>query len=248
MKQILIGFLAGYFSGHFGLGGGLITTPAIRLWLGEPALIAVGTPLLVNIPTAVAGAVSYARRGFLSRELVPTLAASGVTGAVFGAYTTRFVSGNLILLITAVVIFALSWRFIIGKEPATRSAGVPQRSFLIFSGLVIGFASGFLGLGGGFLLVPFLNLILGLDIKTTFGTSLAVVGAITVPGAVVHYLLGHVNLSLGALLVIGVVPGALVGSRVAMRLPNPWLRVAFGVLLSGLALYLGYFEAAQLAS
>src|SRR3990170_513698 len=108
MIEILIGFLSGYFSGHFGLGGGLITTPAIRLWLGMPALIAVGTPLLVNIPTAAAGAYSYSRQGFVRRDLVPVLAISGMVGAVGGAAVTRFVSGHIILLITAVVIFLLS--------------------------------------------------------------------------------------------------------------------------------------------
>jgi len=248
LKEILIGFLAGYFSGHFGLGGGLITTPAIRLWLGQPALIAVGTPLLVNIPTAITGAFSYNRRGYVDLDIAPTLAGAGAVGAIFGAWATRFVNGELILLITAAVIFTLSWRFILGREKGAR----PRRQISVVSlavaGLFIGIGSGFLGLGGGFLLVPFLNIFLGLDIKTTFGTSLAVVAAITLPGAIVHYLLGHVDLSLGLLLVVGVVPGALAGSWVAMRLPNLWLRVGFGVVLAVLALYLGYFEVARLAS
>ncbi|MDP1808921.1 MAG: sulfite exporter TauE/SafE family protein [Actinomycetota bacterium] len=246
MTEVLIGFLAGYFSGHFGLGGGLITTPAIRLWLGRPALIAVGTPLLVNIPTAIAGAYSYNRKGFIALDLVPPLAISGMVGAVAGALATRFVSGHLILLITAAVIFSLSWRFILRAESAHRSRRVVSRTVLVLSGLGIGVASGFLGLGGGFLLVPFLSLFLGLDMKTTFGTSLAVVGALTIPGVAVHYLLGHVDLNLGALLVIGVIPGALLGSWVAMRLPNRWLRVMFGVLLSLISLYMGYFELTRL--
>jgi len=246
--EVLVGFLAGYFSGHFGLGGGLITTPAIRLWLGRPAFIAVGTPLLVNIPTAIAGAYSYNRKGFMAPELVPVLAAFGMVGAVAGAAATRFVSGHLILLITAGVILSISGRFIFAREPARRSRRQVSYAVLALSGIGIGLASGFLGLGGGFLLVPFLSLFLGLDMKTTFGTSLAVVGAITIPGLAVHYFLGHVDLTLGALLVIGVIPGSLLGSRVAMRLPNLWLRVAFGVLLSLIALYMGYFEVVQLVS
>ena len=60
---VAIGLVAGVLSGMFGIGGALVTTPAIRLLLGRPELIAVGTPLPVIIPTAVAGALAYARRG-----------------------------------------------------------------------------------------------------------------------------------------------------------------------------------------
>lgn len=209
-------------------------------------MIAVGTPLLVNIPTAIVGTYSYSRKGFIALDLVPTLALSGMVGAVAGAMATQFVSGQMILLVTAAVIFSLSWRFILAGEPSHGDRRVVGRAVLILSGLGIGVASGFLGLGGGFLLVPFLSLFLGLDMKTTFGTSLAVVGALTIPGVAVHYVLGHIDVSLGALLVIGVIPGSLLGSKVAMRLPNPWLRVMFGVLLSLVALYMGYFELTRL--
>ncbi len=248
MQEIIIGFFAGYFSGHFGLGGGLITTPAIRLLLGGSAYIAVGTPLLVNIPSAAVGAISYYRRGFLAPKYVLVMALTGAVGAIGGAAVTRFVSGDIILLITSVVIFLLSWRFILA--PKERLQDKPQKSqrMLAISGLGIGFLSGFLGLGGGFLLVPFLNLVVGLDIKTAFGTSLAIVGAITIPGAFIHFLLGHVDPQLGLLLVIGVMPGALIGSRVAMKMPGQWLRFMFGFLLSFVALYLAGFEILQLAS
>ncbi len=248
MQEIIIGFFAGYFSGHFGLGGGLLTTPAIRLLLGKSAYIAVGTPLLVNIPSAAVGAISYYKRGFFAPQYVPVLAISGAIGAIGGAAVTRFVSGDIILLITSLVIFLLSWRFILAPEE--RVLDKPQRSqrMLAISGLGIGLFSGFLGLGGGFLLVPFLALVVGLDIKTAFGTSLAIVGAITIPGAFVHFLLGHIDLELGLLLVIGVMPGALIGSRVAMRIPSSWLKLMFGFLLSFVALYLAVFEIMKLAS
>lgn len=248
MLAILIGFAAGYLSGHFGLGGGLITTPAIRLILDEPAFIAVGTPLLVNIPSAFVGAISYGRRGLLARQYIWPLALSGMFGAVAGAAITPAIGGSEILLITAVVLFVMGARFIAsgpGSGAKRREPGLVQLSAV---GLAIGVASGVLGLGGGFLLVPFLHFYLGLDIKTTFGTSLVVVGAITIPGALVHYQLGHINVALGLLMAIGVVPGAYIGSRVAMRLPNEVLRRMFGVLLATLALYLAYFEIAALAS
>ena len=246
---LLVGFFSGYLSGHFGLGGGLITKPALRLILNEPALIVVGTPLLVNIPSAIIGATSYGRRGYVAWRYVVPLALSGVAGVIFGSWLTSWIGGSLILLATAGVIFILGWRFIFERAAAepVEPRTVGQASLAI-AGAGIGLASGLLGLGGGFLLVPFLHMRLGLDMKTTFGTSLAVVGAITVPGAVVHYSLGHVDLWLGLLLMLGVIPGAYLGSRAAMRLTNKVLRTLFGLILIGAAVSLGYFELAALAS
>jgi uncharacterized membrane protein YfcA len=247
--EILIGFAAGYLSGFFGIGGGLITTPAIRLLLGSPAFIAVGTPLLTNIPAALVGAVSYAKRGFLARDCILPLAGFGVIGVIIGSAVTPWIGGNIILLITAGVISIIGLQFILEDSTAPVStSGVPTFAKLALVGGVIGFASGVLGLGGGFLLVPLLHFWLRLDMKTAFGTSLAVVGAITIPGAIVHYFLGHVDLRLGILLIIGVIPGALIGSRVAIRLSNKTLKTAFGFFLIGVALYLGYFEIAKLVS
>jgi len=249
MVVILIGFAAGYLSGHFGLGGGLITTPAIRLILGEPAFIAVGTPLLVNIPSALVGAISYGRHGLLARAYILPLAVFGMVGAAAGAALTPWIGGGPILLLTATIIFVMGWRFIGERGSGTdEERREPSRALLAAAGATIGVASGILGLGGGFLLVPFLHFYLGLDIKTTFGTSLAVVGAITIPGAIVHYQLGHIDVGLGLLMAVGVVPGAYIGSRVAMRLPSALLRRMFGFLLVGLALYMAYFEIVTLAS
>lgn len=245
MAAIIVGFVAGFFSGHFGVGGGLVTTPAIRLVLGEPAFIAVGTPLLVNIPAALIGAVSYARAGFVKREPIPYLAGFGALGAIAGARLTPFIGGGRILLVTAIIIFIIGLRFLGERQIAAspRRLGVAA---LCGSGAAIGVFSGILGLGGGFLLVPFLRIVLGLDIKTTFGTSLAVIVALTVPGAAAHYFLGHVDLVLGLLLTVGVIPGSIIGARVAVKLPGRLLSVMFGLMMVALAVYLGYYEAVRL--
>lgn len=246
MSAILIGFLAGYLSGHFGLGGGLITTPAIRLILGYPSFIAVGTPLLVNIPTALSGAYVYNKSGFVDKFIAVRLMITGAAGAVIGSYLTSYFSGGFILFLTSIVILILGIRFPfnVGKKKIGEISGFT----VLISGLAIGIASGFLGLGGGFLLVPFLTLVAGKDIKTSFGTSLAVISTITIPAALVHYVLGHVDLTLAAYLLIGVIPGAWIGAKVAIGLPERLLRFLFAALLITLAIYLGYYELVRLVS
>lgn len=249
MIALVVGFFSGYLSGLFGLGGGLIAKPALRLILNEPALIVVGTPLLLNIPSAIVGASSYGRRGYVAWKYAVPLALSGMVGVLIGATLTPWLGGSVILLATAAIIFVLGWRFIFKRdEPEPIEPQSVGLASLALGGAAIGLASGLLGLGGGFLLVPFLRLRLGLDMKTTFGTSLAIVGAITIPGAAVHYSLGHIDLQLGSLLVLGVIPGAYLGSKMAMRLKNTSLQTLFGAILVAAAVSLGYFELAALGS
>ena len=92
-----VGFVSGVLSGMFGIGGGIITTPAIRLLLGYPALVAVGTPLPVIIPGALTGAVSLRAVRPRGRAAGLTLGAWGAVASVGGAALTRIVGGRIVL-------------------------------------------------------------------------------------------------------------------------------------------------------
>src|SRR5262249_61126507 len=91
-------------SGLFGVGGGIITTPAIQEVLGGAPYVAVGTPLPVIIPTAIVGGTTYARAGEVSWRAIRFAAGPGVAGAVIGAWLTSLVDPHWLLLLTAVLI------------------------------------------------------------------------------------------------------------------------------------------------
>ncbi len=99
-------------------------------------------------------------------------------------------------------------------------------------GLAGGLLSGLLGVGGGLVLIPSFIYLLRMPLKRTFGTSLAVIAVIAIPGTVVHALLGHVSWMLALYLVIGSVPGAYIGARISIRTGERALYVMFGVLLA----------------
>lgn len=256
VKALLIGLLSGYLSGQFGIGGGVITTPAIRLLLQRSPLIALGTPLPVIVPTALTGAYIYNRNGLVERRLILPLTLSGVVGVVLGSAATTLVSGHLLMLITAIIILLLGIRFL--PRPGflrehfrfhfLRGWRTTDRWTLATQliGFGCGFFSGFLGLGGGFLLVPALALIFGLEMKQAFGTSLVVIVAYALPGSVVHHLLHHVDLRLMLFLILGVVPGAYLGAKVAIRLSESLLRLLFGLFLISIAIFFACFEIACL--
>jgi hypothetical protein len=109
-------------------------------------------------------------------------------------------------------------------------------------GAVVGFLTGLLGLGGGYILIPTLTLVFKRDMKTAIGTSLLVIIAYAVPGAATHLYLGHVDVLIALLLAIGVIPGAYLGSKIAIGLPEDVLRRSFGVFLLGVSIYFGVFE------
>jgi uncharacterized membrane protein YfcA len=109
-------------------------------------------------------------------------------------------------------------------------------------GAVVGFLTGLLGLGGGYILIPTLTLVFKRDMKTAIGTSLLVIIAYAIPGAATHLYLGHVDVLIALLLAIGVIPGAYFGSKIAIGLPEDVLRRAFGVFLLGVSIYFGVFE------
>lgn len=237
-----IGLGAGVASGAFGIGGALLTTPGIRLLMGVPALVAVGTPLPVIIPTAIVGVTTYHRSGFVDLKLAAIAAAAGCGFAVLGAYTTSFIQGELLLVLTAGLILVLSVRML-PKKLAHRPPMIrPTPPVLAVTGAVSGFVSGLLGLGGGLILVPIFSVVLRFPIKTALGTSLAVVAAQSIPGTIVHALLGNVDWALVAGLTIGVIPGARVGSRLAVAAQDAKLRVLVGAGMAGLALFFGAVE------
>lgn len=240
---VILGFFSGFLSGVFGVGGGILTTPGLRIILGQSAGIAIGTPLPVMIPSAIVGAYNYNREKYVDWPIAKNLSVFGLPGVLIGSLFTGIIDPKIVMVITAILIAVLSLGFLRqGKEdkPFIVKKYLKERAGTV--GFSCGLFSGFLGLGGGILLVPALKNIFDRDIKTAFGTSLAVIIVFTLPGTVAHMLLGHVNIILSVLLAAGVIPGAYFGSKTAFKISGDYLRIAFGVFLLMIALYFLIFE------
>lgn len=235
-----IGLAAGVLSGAFGVGGGVVTTPAIRLLLGYPALIAVGTPLPVIIPTALAGAWSYWRAGLIDVRAALTIGLAGVPVTVLGAWLSDMVGGRVVLAVTAALIAYMAVDVALGSKGASSRSRSRRAGFVGYAvlGVVTGLYSGFLGLGGGFVIVPLLTRAFGMPIKRAIGTSLLTVSLLAIPGTITHWYLGHVDVMLALMLMVGVVPGALLGARLTRKADEVAVRYAFAGLLAVTAVVL----------
>jgi uncharacterized membrane protein YfcA len=243
---VIVGFVAGIMSGLFGVGGGIITTPAIQFLLGGAPYIAVGTPLPVIFPSALVGAFTYYRGGEVSLRAAGWAAGPGVLGAIAGALLTDLVNPHWLLLVTAVLIGWQAVRVARAKEYRIRPRGTTSGWSYAALGLFTGFVSGLLGVGGGIVFVPIVTTVLGMPLKRALGTSLVVIAAIAIPGTIVHAALGHIDWAIFLALVVGVIPGARLGAVFALGTRERTLRILVGVFLFAVAIAYGAEEVATL--
>ena len=244
---VAIGVVAGILSGLFGVGGGIVMTPGIQVLLGASPIIALATPLPVILPTALTGALTYARAGELELRTAAWMSASGVAGAAVGASLTEVVETHLLLAVTALL---LGWQAvgILRKRTSARSADRASGSGqLLAVGLAAGLVSGLLGIGGGLVMVPLLTGWLGLPLKRALGTSLAAIVVLVIPGVAVHAALGHIDWAICLAVVLGSVPGARVGARLALGTRERTLRMLVGSFLLVVALAYGVSELVALS-
>lgn len=237
---VTAGVVVGLLYGIFGVGSAF-ATPVLAL-LGVPGLAAVAAPLPGLLPGSAAGAWSYARDGAVDRGLARRTIVGGLPAAVLGALASRWVGGPVLLALSGVVLLVVGIRVL---RPGRADTGRLERAvrlrsnrtFVIGTAAVVGFFSGLLANGGGFLLVPLFLLVLGLDRDEATGTSLIVAATLTVPTLATHALLGDIDWLVAGAFGLGLVPGALAGGRLAVHLPSDRLKAAFGVLLVGFAVW-----------
>lgn len=244
---VLVGFVAGLGSGLFGVGGGTVTTPAINVLLGGTAIQAVATPLPVIFPTSVVGALTYGRAGEVSFRAFRWAVGPGIVGAIAGAALTEVVNAHLLLVITSLLIGWTGGEVIRAHRPRVpwKPGMTPGWKYAAI-GLVAGFVSGLLGIGGGIVMVPAFTTLIGMPLKRALGTSLVTISALVVPGTIVHEALGHINWSIFLVLIIGVVPGARVGATIALGAKERTLRIAVGTFLIVISVLYGLQELASL--
>lgn len=243
------GLAAGVFSGALGVGGALLAQPLIR-FLGVSPYFAIGTTVPVLFPTTLVGALTYRRSGLVHARAAKWTALGGVGATVAGAFTVRRVpgDGHVLMLLTASVLLILALRMLSQKNSPSAENRPPSAPGLVLLGVIAGFLSGLLGIGGGFLLVPAFIRWFGLPVKTALGTSLAVISVTAIPNIVAQQIVGNIDWEVAGLLVIGVVPGAWLGASIAIRTQERVLRIIVAAALVAVAIIFAVSELSALSS
>lgn len=237
MIYALFGALAvGISLGLLGSGGSILTVPVLVYLLHQPPKQAIAGSLAIVGAIALVGAVRYASQGLMSWRHVLLFGVPGVVATYGGSWISQFVPG-LVQLVVFAAIMGLAARAMLRPPRLSGDAGGEHALvWLIAAGIGVGLVTGFVGVGGGFLLVPALVMLGGLSMHRAVATSLAVIVINSLSGFYKHAdLLTGAGQSLnwhiiGVFILIGAA-GSLVGNVVARRIPQRGLRRAFGVFL-----------------
>ena len=258
---LAVGIVVGALSMMLGIGGGVLMVPAFRLVGRLSAVMSSATSIFVIVPTGIAGVLRHLRAGTCR---VPIGLAAGIAGActsVAGAKLADIAPGWVIMVMAAVVILYSAFTMLRSamrdgkaKAPVQTLADVsaanedqpavptrPLRTQVIIAaciGLAVGVLSGFVGVGGGFLMVPLFLSILHLDMRTAAGTSLFAVFCLAIPAAIAQIIMGNVSYLVGIPVAIGAIFGTKVGKWIAARMSDRGLKIAFSVLLATSAILL----------
>ena len=228
---ILGAALIGLSLGLTGAGGSIITLPVLVYLADLPPKEAVGLSLFVVGAAALMGALLRIRAGEVHLKAAFMFALSGMAGAAGGAFLTPLVSGRVLMLIFALLMLVVALNMLMGakKEPSMLAECKPLRCLLV--GLGVGVLTGFIGVGGGFLLMPALVKFARLPVRMATGTSLAVITFNSAAGFISHFGEASPRWSLAFTFAGIAAVGVLLGSAFAARLPVARLRQAFAVMV-----------------
>ena len=241
--DLAIGGIGGLAGGLLGVGGGFIMVPLQVIWIGRDQHRATGTSLAAILPIAlVAAATYYFGRGTPQTDLTVAffLAAGSGIGALLGALAARRLSDNVLKVIVAILLVVVGFKevydavggaapHLVGTTVRALSAG--DYTLIAAGGVVVGVLSGLTGVGGGILIVPLLGLGFGIGQRVAQGTSLVAILPTALIGALTHHRNGDVDVRAASWMALAGVPAALLGSALALWLPQRALGGLFGIFL-----------------
>ncbi|MFO7692075.1 MAG: sulfite exporter TauE/SafE family protein [Vicinamibacterales bacterium] len=223
---VLLAVLIGVSLATLGSGGSIITVPVLVYLAGVPAHSAVGMSLVIVGTTAAAGSYLQSRSGGFHRRAAAIFAATGVAGAFVGARLTHLVTGDTLMAIFAALLLLAGWRMLAWAMPADARRACRMPACLAV-GLSLGVLTGFLGIGGGFLIVPALVLVAGLDMRRAVPTSLAIIAFNAAGGLAGQLRYASFDWPLTAAFLGSALTGMVGGSMLTRRLSADLLRRGF---------------------
>jgi uncharacterized protein len=233
LLALVLGAVIGLSLGTLGGGGSILTVPALVYLLGQNPHAAVSASLVIVGLNAATGAWLHQRAGNVRLRAALLFGSAGLLAAFAGARLSTLLTGSLLLSLFALLMLIVATLMLRGATavPIATHDAAPLWWKVLLGGVTVGFLTGFLGVGGGFLIVPALVLVLGMSMREAVGLSLVVIAINSAAGLLGHVGEGGVNWLIVGLLLAGGLPGLLIGSRLAQRLPIARLRQGFAVLV-----------------
>jgi uncharacterized membrane protein YfcA len=262
---MVLGLVIGAVVGGLGGGGGVLAVPALVYLLGETPRDATTSSVVIVGVTAAVGALARIRSGGVDLRTAAGFGLVGIPAAYLGTLLSHRIAQPVLLLAFAVLTLAAAGALLLNGRHGTSAdcvdAPVPggaggaatavatrtntrarvlgSLAGVIVCGVAVGFLTGFLGVGGGFLVVPALVIALRMPMTLAIGTSLLIIAMNSVSSLVSRIGVAHPDWRVIAPFTLAAVAGALIGKRVGERLSAATLTTSFAVLLLLVGLAVG---------
>jgi hypothetical protein len=252
------GFLIGILGSVLGVGGGIFIVPLLVLWLGIPVHHAIAVSLVAIVATSSAVASVNVERGLANMRLGVVLEMTTALGSIAGALVANMLPGRVVQLLFSLMLFpvagAMFLKSVRPPKPLPAAGPLPAKGPLDAAffdpslaretsyavrrivpasmvSFVAGSLSGLLGLGGGIIQVPLMNILCGVPIKAAAATSNFLIGVSAAASALIFLRRGLVAPELAAVIVVGVLLGSFVGIQVLFRAKSERIQLGFSVLV-----------------
>lgn len=257
-----LGFLIGVSLGALGGGGSILAVPVLVFVAGQTPSAATTTSLVVVGVASLIGAYGHWRSGRVRVAPGLVFGLVGIGGSLAGSALNRRLDGDVLLLAFSGLVLVAAWRIVTGCPSCTRSGEAsvlaeqassgtgktrteswtmtPARAVKILAvGTAVGFLTGLFGVGGGFVIVPALALVLGFPMPVAVGTSLLVIAMNTAVAFAARAGTGPIDWATTLAFTAAAIAGVGAGKRVADRLDPKSMQRYFAVLLVAVAIYTG---------
>jgi uncharacterized protein len=240
--KVAVGFLVGALIGLTGLGGGVLLLPILIFGLRIPAIVAVGSDAAFNFLTKIPSSFVHLQRGTVRRKVVVALAVGSMPGSFFGVRFLQHLRvlygagvNDFIKMAVGILLILVSTLLLLQRRIEAQVANRPPtaKSFagMAFIGLVAGFLVGMTSVGSGSIIMMLLLMFYSYPPKVMVGTDIVHAVLLTGMTSFLHFRLGNVEPSLVGCLLIGSIPGGIIGSYLSTRVPVLWLRRILCVIL-----------------
>ncbi|HJE44568.1 sulfite exporter TauE/SafE family protein [Levilactobacillus namurensis] len=259
-----VGLFAGIAGAILGIGGGMIITPILTLGMGLSIKYAIGASIIAVIATSSGSTIAYLRDNVLNLRVAMFLEIATTIGAIIGALMTGILDPKYLYLLFGCLLVFSAWNMVRklrqGQEVLKRVTpdrlaaklklngsyfdkaelrdvdyqveNVPAGFAVMFGA---GVASGLLGIGSGAFKVMAMDTFMKMPLKPSSSTSNLMMGVTAAASATVYFFNGSILPGIAVPMALGILVGAVIGSRVMQVLPARWIRIVFIPVL----LYIG---------
>lgn len=239
LLELLLGFGIGLSLGLLGGGGSILTVPALVYLVGQTPQAAVTTSLAIVGTNSLMGAMFHRSQGTLNWKVALIFGSAGMLVSYLSANLSKQLSPYVLLVAFALLMLAIGFMLFFRRDDGIEvSQSSKSLGVVLASGAGVGLLTGVLGVGGGFLVVPALVMLVGLPVQIAVGTSLIVIAMNSAAGFIGHAGSGSFDLVMTLIFTSAGLAGTLAGTKLSSRMSSSKLQKVFAVFVVVLAIFL----------